>query len=486
MAPRAVLVVTAWLAACSPKPATSAGAGGAGSPASPISPRPPGVVDAGHAVPAREARPSAPALAVDAPPPPSSPSSGAPPPLFGVRWRAEVPRSARAVCETTTLVVLRDRILSSCGESITAFDLVNGKLAGRARVPHTRLIGDGEQLTATTDTEQFGIDPATLKSTWRASAANGLGAVGDWLVETPMASHKPVIQLRRASDGEVLWQLDEALESSVTAHHQVIGQTLYLQLRRRVAAVDIATGQVRWRRPGTLVSASGERLAIAVSPGHLSILDRDGREQWTAECNSVLLSRDIAYVTTSHDLASIDLRTNTVRWRRSAVQAIASDDAWVYARTLSPGSDASGFAVLAAATGDVVARLPVSDGEVTIAPAGAFVELNGWVVALGALAQPEPRHRVAAQVCLLVHGCGASTAPLIGAAVMLGDASATTDRRGCFRYRAQTGLLPLALSVTGGTVAGQPARFDTPFPSAVVVDGAGVTLGASWLGAGCD
>lgn len=474
-------------AACSTTPTTPG-------PPSPAVPSPAAFDDAV----ASDARVSAPAL--DAPPPvatlavdaPAPPVSGALPPPFGVRWRPAVPGVTEAGerTRTKTPIVRHGEVFVSHGDTVTVFDLATGKVRRSAHLPHARLVGGEGALVATTATEEFGVDPEKLTPTWHAPTPDSLSlvALGDWILETPGPLQKQILRLRRASDGRVFWQLDERPGPSTSAQRFVLGQTLYVQLIQRVAAIDIPTGKTRWQKPGTLQSASGDRVAIETSPGQVMIVDADGREQWSASCSTILLHGNTAYATTDRGLAAIDLVTNTAIWRRQNLRAFASDDTWIYAwmpRPDDPSLDRS--VVLAAGTGAVAAQISLSDdGIPEIAGGSATVGFGGkWVFAFGSLAQPEPLHAIDARICMIVLGCHSNTAPLVGGKVVLGGVAAITDHRGCFRFRARIGLAPLELAITGGRVAGGSIVFDTPLTDTVVLDGPALTLYASYIGGGC-
>jgi hypothetical protein len=472
-----LLLVLGLAAACSTKPPPEPGSGSG--------PGPAGVaVEARPPVAIVDARPAIPALAVDAPAPPPS---GTRPPRFGVRWRAAVPHATSVDDGARAPLAVRGEVVVSHRESITAFDLATGELLHSVRLPHVRLVGDHDTLTAVAHAELLGVDPATLAPTWRAPASGSTFALGDWLVETVVTANTPAVQLRRASDGQVMWRLDEPPEPSSGAVRFVIGHTLYLQLIGRVAAIELASGQVRWRRPGMMHSASGDRVAIADATGHFTIVDADGHDRWTAACDTVVLAGDTAYATTAAGVTAVDLATNAVKWRRPSARAFAGDASWVYTWAAPlRGPAPPRLEVLAAATGELAARLPLTpDPDPMLVAGGAIATVNGaWVVALGPLDQPEPTHAVDARVCLIVRGCASSRTPLVGAAVNLGGSAAVTDRRGCFRYRGQIGVSPLELVVPTGSI-GVPPAFDTPFPAAVVLDRTPVTLEASYTGGGC-
>ena len=455
---------------------------------SPVAPSAPGAagvaLDARPVVAGGDARPAVPALAIDGAAPAPSATR---PPLFGVRWRAAVPHATNLDDGAGTPIAVRGKIVVSHRDSITAFDQATGALVRSVRLPHLRLVGDHDTLTAIAGGEVFGLDPATLVPTWRAPASSSTFAVGDWLVETPVAPDKPAFQLRRASDGKVMWRLDEPPEPSSGAVRFVIGRTLYLQLTGRVAAIELASGAVRWRRPGMMQSASGDRVVIADAIGRFTIVDADGHDRWTAACDGLVLAGDTAYATTAAGVTAVDLATNAVKWRRRDAMAFAGDTSWVYTWAAPPHDLAPPrLEVLAAGTGELAARLPVTpEPEPVVVAGGAIATLDGtWVVALGPLDRPEPSHAVDARVCLVVRGCASSRTPLARAAVTLGGSAAVTDPRGCFRYRGQVGVSPLELVVPTGSIGGPPG-FDTPFPAAVVLDRTQVTLEASYIGGGC-
>ncbi|HET9627734.1 MAG TPA: PQQ-binding-like beta-propeller repeat protein [Kofleriaceae bacterium] len=440
------------------------------------------------------AAPAVQALAVDAPasaPVPAQAGSGAPAaaPMFGVRWRIAIPGAGDTMRGGPAPIVRRGEVVVAAGDTLTVLDLATGKRRRGGKLAYTRLLGGDGGLVTTTAKEEIGVDPAKLAPTWRAPVPHSLVALGDWIVEIPKHStHKQVVRLRRASDGQVAWELEEDLDVSATARHLVAGPTIYLQLAKSVAAVESATGKLRWRRPGTLQSTSDGRVAIAAAPGQVVIVDADGHDQWTAKCQSIVLRGKTAYVTTAKAVTAIDLETNHVRWRRADLRAFASDDTWVYASPPEAEDAGPKLTVLAADTGAIAGQIPQSRAaSFAVAGDGTALLVDGkWAFALGGLAKPEPVRELDAGVCLIVHGCLTHTAPLVGGKIMLGGAAAaTTDRRGCVRWRGKAGLAPISLAISGGEVAGAEPQFDVPFPDTVVMDSAAVTVHAEYLGAGC-
>jgi hypothetical protein len=185
MACRCVIAIHAWLvvgigvlgAACSANPTVAV-----------FPPKPVPPTDASTAqgtatdaavdtrAPALEISQSVTVLAIDTMAPPNWQNE--PAPLCGVRWRTAVPGGAEA--NASSPIVLGGVIVVSGGnDTISAVDGATGKIRRTVRLPHTRLVGD-HALVATTEREEFGVDPATLTPTWRAPAPNSLHALGDW------------------------------------------------------------------------------------------------------------------------------------------------------------------------------------------------------------------------------------------------------------------------------------------------------------------
>jgi PQQ-like domain len=374
---------------------------------------------------------------------------------------------------------------------ILVFDLATGVKLRSAKVVHTRFLAAGDALVAANAQEEFGLDKRTLRPTWRAPTPNYLGAVGGYVLETPLLTEPTRLRLRRASDGVVMWENEERLFAAVGMPPQLDGDTLYVPAYfgvnpTHVAAIDVASGVVRWRAKGYLRTASSGRVVIQdahTSPPSSRILDAaTGHVRWHTTGAWMSLHGDIAYAgTPGQNLTAIDLSTNRVLWRRTGVSDAGGDDKWLYGITSSRA-----LKIMERTTGEIVGEMQLGERP----PAGRFrdplvVRVGNWLFALGPLAAPEQRKPVVVRGCLIVQGCGSNSYAPEGAKVTIDDTTvATTDRRGCFKARATLGLGPARVDVASGTK--EPLKLDTDFPEVVVFSGPPVTLRASDIGAGCN
>ena len=446
----------------------------------PPSPEPPPAV--------APAKPGPITLPITAPSPrtPAKASTG----RFGVRWRVQLPGLDPGTDDTQTPIVIGDEVfvsepvLAGTHDTIDVFDLATGAKRRAEKLVHTRLVVANGALVATNGDEELGIDKHTLRPTWRARASLRY-AVGDYLLETPPPPplEPAQLRLRRASDGQVLWENHERLFSGWGTSPRLDGDTLYVQAyvgvyAERVAAIDVATGAVRWRTDGYLRSASGGHVVIQdarIDGPSVRILDASGAVRWRGDA-FVLLRGNLAYATTQYALTAIELSSNRVLWRRSDVSAIEADDTWLYG--MSPGG---ALEILDGTTGELAGEIQLgfSPGELVLH--GPAIRVGAWLFGLGA--QPAPEQPAIARGCLIVTGCpGSAYAPVV-AKVTINGTTTTTDRHGCFRAHTTLGLGPAHVEVTSGTAT--PLRLDTDFPTAVVFDRAPVNLYSSWTGAGC-
>lgn len=417
---------------------------------------------------------------------------------FGVLWRAPIPGQEGDSTYTTGAIVIGNEVFVSTPNELQVLDLATGAKLRSAKVAHTTLVAARGALVAKNGQEEFGLDKRTLRPTWRAPASNFVGAVGEYVLETPLPT--PVVEervratqeftkpkrlrLRRASDGVVMWESDEPVYSSLGTSPQLDGDTLYFNVDSdHIAAIDVATGAVRWRAEGSLRMASAGRVVIRhveyPLPPSSRILDAaTGHLRWHATGAWVSLHGDIAYVETADSkLTAIELSTHRVLWRHTDVSIAGGDDQWLYGMTSS-----GVLKILNRTSGEVVGQMQLGETRPDFRLHGPpVVHVGRWLFALGPLSAPEQRKPVVVRGCLIVTGCGSNSYTPKGAKVTIDDSIvATTDRRGCFKVRATLGPGPARFEV-----AGLATELDTPFPEVVVFSGLPVTLQASWLGTGC-
>lgn len=406
---------------------------------------------------------------------------------FGILWRAPITGIDPGSDDTEGAIVIGNEVFVSTPSKIQVFDLATGAKLRSATIGHTGLVATHDALVARNDQEVFGLDKRTLRPTWHAPAPNYLGVVGEYVLETPPLTQPERLRLRRASDGSVMWENDERLSGSALTSPQLDGDTLYVPVHvgghsARIAAIDVATGVVRWRAEGYVRSASSGHVVIQdghAPPPTARILDATGRVRWRATGAWLELQRDIAYASTSEGITLIDLSTNRVRWRRTNVSAIGDHDKWLF------GTSGSVLKIMDRATGEIVGEMQLGyrSGE-RLFRGPLVVRVGSWLFALGPRSAPEQRKPVVVRGCLIVMGCPGESSPAIGVKVTIDNTTvATTDRRGCFQTRATLGLGPARVDVASGTTT--PLDLDNPFPEAVVFAGPPVTLRASNLGAGC-
>lgn len=421
---------------------------------------------------------------------------------FGVLWRAPILGQEGESSYTEGAIVIGNEVFVSTPNELQVFDLATGAKLRSAKIVDAHLIAAGDAPIARNDQEEVGLDKRTLRPTWRAPASNYLGAVGEYVLETPRPTPlvdelvrttqqhpKPKrLRLRRAADGVVMWESDEQLFLSVATSPQLDGDTLFVQVYvgaspTHTAAIDVATGAVRWRAKGSLRMASGGRVVIMQDeyplPPSSRILDAaTGHVRWHAPGAWVSLHGDIAYVATADSkLTAIELSTHRVLWRHTDVSDVGGDDQWLYGMTSSRV-----LKIINRTSGEVVGQMQLGETPPAFRLHGPpVVRVGRWLFALGPLSAPEQRKPVVVRGCLIVTGCGSNSYAPKGAKVTIDHTTvATTDRRGCFKARA-----PLGLGPTRVEVAGLATELDTPFPDVVVFSGSPVTLQASWLGTGC-
>ena len=235
---------------------------------------------------------------------------------------------------------------------------------------------------------------------------------------------------------------------------------------RKVYAVDLETGEVRWssRLTGLVaggVLVSGDTLFVASSrpEGRVYALDRrSGRRLWRAKTGPVAaplaLAEGILIVPAQRgQLMGLDPATGSFRWRWRRRLGMAR---------VAPVSVGGGAVVVAAV--DSLYRVTASDGEVThrVRSPGAIV--SPWLVHRGLLVAGTTDSQVVAisPADLSVRWSARVDAPVLGSPAALGDTLYVASRRGTV-FRLAPGDAPKADPVV---------RLDWPVTAPLsVVDG---------------
>jgi outer membrane protein assembly factor BamB len=212
---------------------------------------------------------------------------------------------------------------------------------------------------------------------------------------------------------------------------------------RKVYAVDLETGEVRWssRLSGLVaggVLVSGDTLFVASSrpEGRVYALDRGtGRRIWRAKTGPVaapLALADGTLLVSSQrgQLLGLAPSDGSVRWRRSMGMA-----------RISPVSVGAGAVVVAAV--DTLYRVLVSDGTVTHRTRSPGSVVSPWLVHRGLLVAGTTDSQVVAvsPADLTARWSARVDAPVLGSPAALGDTLYVATRRGTV-YRLPPGDRP--------------------------------------------
>jgi outer membrane protein assembly factor BamB len=248
--------------------------------------------------------------------------------------------------------------------------------------------------------------------------------------------------------------------------------TLYAGgMDRKVYAVNLASGEVRWsvRLPGMVVGGvllSGDTLYVASSRpdgGVQALRRRDGKRIWRASAGAIaaplaLIGGVLVAETQRGEVLAIDPATGKVRWRRLVGVARA------------PAAAAGDGGILVSTT-DSLFRVGVSDGKVThrIASPGSVVA--PWLAHNGALLAGTTDSQVVSirPADLERQWAVPVDAPVLGSLAAMGDTVFMATRVGTV-YRIDPGPEPKAKRVV---------RLDWPVTAAVTVLKGQIILGGA-------
>jgi outer membrane protein assembly factor BamB len=137
--------------------------------------------------------------------------------------------------------------------------------------------------------------------------------------------------------GQVLWRADVCRP----VHHRpaVIGGSLWVACDDgEWTALDVKTGQARWRQtgrrvPADAVASDGVRGFIASADGAIEAVDETGRSLWTSHGGTApFAAGDLVIASGAHGLVALEAATGERRWADARpVVALATDDARVFA-----------------------------------------------------------------------------------------------------------------------------------------------------------
>ena len=253
---------------------------------------------------------------------------------------------------------------------------------------------------------------------------------------------------------------------------EVQGNTLYGgSIDRKVYAVDLASGDVRWssRLPGMIVGGvllSGDTIFVASSrpEGRIAALRRFGGKQiWRLGTNPIgapltLVDGILVALTQRGEALGVNPATGTIRWRRRVGVA----------RTAAMAAGTGGLLI---ATTDSLLRLSSADGKVTHRTVSPGTVVSSWVAHNGALVAGTTDSQVVSirPEDLTRNWAVQVDAPVLDAPAFLGDTLFLATRIGTV-YRIDPGPGPLARQI---------AALDWPITSAVTVLGQQIILGGA-------
>ena len=227
---------------------------------------------------------------------------------------------------------------------------------------------------------------------------------------------------------------------------EVRGNTLYAGgLDRKVYAVDLASGDVRWsaRLSGMIVGGvllSGDTVFVATSrpEGRIMALGRaQGKRIWRTSADPVaaplaMIGGVLIVETQRGEVLGLDPGNGQVRWRRRVGTA------------RGPATPAGGGGVLVSTT-DSLFRLSLADGRITHRVASPGTVLDSWVAHNGSLIAGTSDSQVVAIHPADLRPAWAVTvdAPVPGAPAALGDTLFVVTRIGTV-YRINPGAQPTA------------------------------------------
>jgi outer membrane protein assembly factor BamB len=252
----------------------------------------------------------------------------------------------------------------------------------------------------------------------------------------------------------------------------VAGETIYAgSVDRKVYAVDLASGQLRWSSRlggiiggGVLVVGDTVYAASGRPEGKVYALDaHTGRRLWRAKTGTVsaplaLVDGTLVAETQRGEVFGLDPAAGTVRWRRivgfSRIPAIAADSG-----------------TLVVATIDSLFRLSTRDGKVVRRARSPGAIVSPWLEHRGLLVAGTTDSGVVAIAPddLKPRWRAALDAPVLGTPAAQGDTLYAASRRGTL-YRIAPDSVPVAAPI---------AELDWPVTSSVTVLDGLVLLGGA-------
>ncbi|MEO8089592.1 MAG: PQQ-binding-like beta-propeller repeat protein [Gemmatimonadales bacterium] len=258
----------------------------------------------------------------------------------------------------------------------------------------------------------------------------------------------------------------------VTGLMGVRDNTLYVgDMDRKVYAVDLASGEVRWssRLSGMIaggVLLSGDTIYVATSrpDGQVQALRRDdGKKIWRVAAGAIAaplaLVRGVLVAETQRgDIVAFDPATGKIRWRRRIGAA----------RT--PAVDAGGGAILVSTT-DSLFRVAVSDGRILQRAASPGTVVAPWLAWKGALLAGTSDSQVVSvnPTDLRRLWTVPVDAPVLGSLAAIGDTLFVATRIGTV-YRIDPGSEPKAARI---------ASLDWPVTAPVTILKGQIILGGA-------
>ncbi len=225
---------------------------------------------------------------------------------------------------------------------------------------------------------------------------------------------------------------------------EVEGNTLYAGgMDRKVYAVDLASGDIRWtaRLSGMIVGGvlvAGDTIFVATSrpDGRVHALDRKtGRKIWRVSVNPVsaplsMVDGLLVVETQRGEVLALEPKTGKVRWRRRVGSA------------RGPANSAGAGALLVSTT-DSLFRLTLADGRITHRAASPGTVLAAWLTHKASLIAGTADSQVVAirPADLKQEWALRVDAPVIGTPAALGDTLFLVTRIGSL-YRIDPGPTP--------------------------------------------
>lgn len=252
----------------------------------------------------------------------------------------------------------------------------------------------------------------------------------------------------------------------------VAGETVYAgSVDRKVYAVDLATGQVRWSSRlggiiggGVLVVGDTVYAASGRPEGKVYALDaHTGRRLWRTTTGTVsaplaLIHGAVVAQTQRGDVFALDPTAGTVRWRRAVG----------FARIAAVAADSG---TLVVATIDSLFRLRAADGKIVTRARSPGAIVSPWLPHRGLLVAGTTDSAVVAigPDDLRPRWRAALDAPVLGSPAAQGDTLYAASRRGTL-YRIAPDSAPAASAI---------AELDWPVTSPVTVLDGLVLLGGA-------